>query len=141
MTDPDKLPPSPRMCATCSRGKTTPEQQLCTHALSVCASERETIVRLGSLENVWSLFCLCFVRIMSVVTVKRPVLQPCAVDRRSRNHLYYYYYSDTAPSLPPTSPFCSSLISLSPPPPSPCSFELKAKLGFVVAVFGGKAVP
>ena len=26
------------------------------------------------------------------VIVKRPVLPPCVVDRRSRNPLYYYYY-------------------------------------------------
>ena len=26
------------------------------------------------------------------VNVKRPALPPCAVDGRSRNRLYYYYY-------------------------------------------------
>ena len=32
------------------------------------------------------------VSIVSVI-VKRPVLPPCAVDRRSRNPLYYYYHT------------------------------------------------
>ena len=34
--------------------------------------------------------CVC-VCVVSVI-VKRPVLPPCVVDGRSRNHLYYYYY-------------------------------------------------
>ena len=38
-------------------------------------------------ETVCVRACVCV-----CVTVKRPVLPPCAVDGRSRNPLYYYYY-------------------------------------------------
>ena len=38
----------------------------------------------------WCLF-QCSVCVVSVI-VKRPVLPPSAVDGRSRNPLYYYYY-------------------------------------------------
>ena len=37
--------------------------------------------------------CVCVCVCVVSVIVKRPVLTPSLVDRRSRNPLYYYYYS------------------------------------------------
>ena len=45
------------------------------------------------LSEAWVCACMCVCMSVVSVIVKRPVLPPCVVDGRSRNPLYYYYYS------------------------------------------------
>ena len=66
--------------------------------VSVCSCSRLIIVsklffRAVSIPSSDTQMCVCVCMCVSVVsvTVKHPVLPPCAVDGRARN-LYYYYY-------------------------------------------------
>ena len=60
--------------------------------------------------------CVCVVSVI----VKRPVLPPCVVDGRSRNPLYYYYYTRVYVCYALQSERGSCITNLAPMKIAPC---------------------
>ena len=64
-----------------------PSRRTCLKIISVFHSRAYPLARRARARvRVYVIVCVCVVSVI----VKRPVLPPCAVDRRSRNPVYYY---------------------------------------------------